>query len=311
MTVAPVGPAPDALLVGKLTDVPKTHRSAAVALRFLVGYKANTRAGYANDLNHYFAWCASSGTDPLAATRSTIDLYSRHLAEAEHRAPATIARRLSTLAGYYKYAMSEDLLTRNPCEHVRRPRVAQDSATLGLDREQARAMLRAAEHHGARSYALVTLLMHDGLRISEALGADVEALGDNRGHRTLTVLGKGGKRRTVVLNPTTRHALDTYIPGRDTGPIFTTRTGLRWNRSDAYRTIQDVAHRAGIPHAQKITPHSLRHTFVTLAREAGVPLEDVQDAAGHADPRTTRRYDRGRHSLDRHPAYALGAYLAQ
>lgn len=50
--------------------------------------------------------------------------------------------------------------------------------------------------------------------------------------------------------------------------------------------------------------------FITGAREAGVPLEDVQDAAGHADPRTTRRYDRGRHSLDRHASYAMTAWLA-
>lgn len=49
---------------------------------------------------------------------------------------------------------------------------------------------------------------------------------------------------------------------------------------------------------------------MTLSHEAGVPLEDVQDAAGHADPRTTRRYDRGRHNLDRHPAYTLVAFLA-
>jgi integrase/recombinase XerD len=309
MTVVPVGPTPEALLAGNLADVPQEQQAAAVALRFLVGYTGHTRRAYANDLNHWFAHCAA--TDPLAATRSTVDVYARQLTEVDGLAPSSVARKLSTISGFYRYAMSEDLLTRNPCEHVRRPKVSQDSPTLGLDREQARAMLRAAEAHAPRSYALVTLLMHDGLRISEALGADVEALGDNRGHRTLTVHGKGGKRRTVVLNPTTRHALDAYIPGRDTGPIFTTRTGARWARSDAYRTIQDIAHRAGIPYAQKITPHSLRHTFVTLAREAGVPLEDVQDAAGHADPRTTRRYDRGRHSLDRHPAYALGAYLAQ
>lgn len=63
-----------------------------------------------------------------------------------------------------------------------------------------------------------------------------------------------------------------------------------------------------------IGPHEtadfLTDPFVTLAREAGVPLEDVRDAAGHADPRATRRYDRGRHNLDRYPAYTLVAFLA-
>ncbi len=89
-----------------------------------------------------------------------------------------------------------------------------------------------------------------------------------------------------------------------------TASGRRWSAGEAFLTVRRLARGAGIANAGKITPHSLRHTFVTLAREAGVPLEDVQDAVGHADPRTTRRYDRARHNLDRSPAYALGAFLA-
>ncbi|MGH3609866.1 MAG: tyrosine-type recombinase/integrase, partial [Pseudonocardiaceae bacterium] len=58
-----------------------------------------------------------------------------------------------------------------------------------------------------------------------------------------------------------------------------------------------------------ISPHSLRHTFVTLSGDASFSLRDVQEAAGHADPRTTRRYDRGRHSVDRHATYALASFL--
>ena len=84
------------------------------------------------------------------------------------------------------------------------------------------------------------------------------------------------------------------------------RSGGRSARSGTAR-----AARAGLEAAGQVSPHSLRVAFITGAREAGVPLEDVQDAAGHADPRTTRRYDRGRHSLDRHAAYALTTWLAE
>ena len=69
-----------------------------------------------------------------------------------------------------------------------------------------------------------------------------------------------------------------------------------------------LARRAGL--AKHITPHSLRHTMVTLTLDAEVSLRDVQDAARHADPRTTRRYDRARHALDRHATYTLAAYIA-
>ena len=59
-----------------------------------------------------------------------------------------------------------------------------------------------------------------------------------------------------------------------------------------------------------ITPHTLRHAFIAAALDAGVPLRDVQEAASHADPRTTMRYDRARGSLDRHATYIVAAYVA-
>ncbi len=67
--------------------------------------------------------------------------------------------------------------------------------------------------------------------------------------------------------------------------------------------------RGGRDH-QAHQPHSLRHSFITAALDAGVPLRDVQEAASHADPRTTMRYDRGRGSLDRHAAYIMATFLA-
>lgn len=78
----------------------------------------------------------------------------------------------------------------------------------------------------------------------------------------------------------------------------------------AWKMVRRIALRASLDSAIEIRPHSLRVAFITGARDAGVPLEDVQDAAGHTDPRTTRRYDRGCHSLDRHASYAVTSWLA-
>jgi integrase/recombinase XerD len=80
------------------------------------------------------------------------------------------------------------------------------------------------------------------------------------------------------------------------------------NRCAADRTVKRLARRAGI--RKRISPHSLRHSFITAALDAGVPLGDVQEAASHADPRTTMRYDRGRQSLDRHATYVVAAFVA-
>ncbi len=106
-----------------------------------------------------------------------------------------------------------------------------------------------------------------------------------------------------------QRALDTYIGDRTTGPLFVTASGSRLDRVAAYRLLRRLARQAEIPSWASISPHSLRHSFATAALDAGVALRDVQDAMGHADPRTTRRYDRTRHNLDRHATYAVASFL--
>ena len=75
--------------------------------------------------------------------------------------------------------------------------------------------------------------------------------------------------------------------------------------------MRRIARKAGLPAPDRISPHSARHAFATGALDAGASMRDVQDAMGHADPRTTRRYDRSRHNLDRHPTYTVAAWLAE
>ena len=90
--------------------------------------------------------------------------------------------------------------------------------------------------------------------------------------------------------------------------MFLAADGRRLDRHGAGRIVHRVAGRAGITKA--VTPHTLRHAFITAALDAGVPLREVQEAASHADPRTTMRYDRARGSLDRRATYIVAAYIA-
>jgi integrase len=153
----------------------------------------------------------------------------------------------------------------------------------------------------AAEHALISLLALNGLRVSEAAGADIDHLGLERGHRTLVITRKGGKVVTIPLAPRTARAIDLAIGERSEGPLFAGADGRRLDRHAAARVVRRVTRRAGI--AKHVSPHTLRHAFITAALDAGVPLRDVQDAASHADPRTTMRYDRARTSLDRHPTY--------
>jgi integrase/recombinase XerD len=130
--------------------------------------------------------------------RLHLELYARWLEE-QGRAPATIARRLSTLAGFYRYCELEDLIERSPAVHVRRPRLDYESHTLGLDRNELGGFLVAAGLSSARDHALASLLGLNGLRISEALGVDIDDLDVERGHRTLKIVRKGGMHVVIPL----------------------------------------------------------------------------------------------------------------
>ena len=158
------------------------------------------------------------------------------------------------------------------------------------------------------NHALISLLALNGLGVSEAIGADVEAQGLERGHRTLTITRKGGKTLTLPLAPRTARAVDLALGERYDGPIFLAATGERLGRPAAGRIVRRVAGAAGI--TKRVGPHTLRHAFITAALDAGVPLREVQEAANHADPRTTMRYDRARVSLDRHATYIVATFIA-
>jgi len=275
---------------------------------FLAGYTGLTREAYALDLRQYASWCQQHHIRLFQARRADIECFARDL-EARGRARATITRRLCTIAGFYKYAVKEDLLDHSPAAHVRRPRLDYESHATGLDRNELGALLVAAGL-GRRpaEHALISLLALNGLRVSEATGANIEALGVERRHRTLVITRKGGKIVTIPLAPRTARAIDLAVGERPEGPVFLAADGRRLDRHGAARIVRRAAHRAGI--TKPVGPHTLRHAFITAALDAGVPLRDVQEAASHADPRTTMRYDRAHGSLDRHATYIVAAYLA-
>ena len=165
------------------------------------------------------------------------------------------------------------------------------------------ALLVAVGLRQADEHALISLLALNGLRVSEAIGADIEALGIQRGHRTLVVTRKGSW--------SSRCRWHRAPPGQSTWPpAIAARarsswhpTGAEVDRHGAARIVRCTARQAEI--GKNARPHTLRYAFITAALDAGVPLRDVQEAASHADPRTTMRYDRARTSLDRYATYIV------
>ena len=274
---------------------------------FLAGYSGLTREAYALDLRQFTSWCAEMQVRLFETKRMHIEAFAREL-EARGRSRATIARRLGTITCFYRYAEPEGMIEHSPAVHVRRPRLDYESHAVGLDRNELGAMLVVAGLAGGRDHALIALLAMNGLRVSEAIGADIEQLGLERGHRTLTVVRKGGKTVTMPMAPRTARTVDLAIGERLEGPILLGNDGQRLDRHAAAPIVRRIAKAAGIN--KRVGPHTLRHGFITAALDARVPLRDVQQAASHADPRTTMRYDRARVSLDRHATYIVATFIA-
>lgn len=265
------------------------------------GYDSeHTRTAYTREANRWLAWCAANNIDPLKTDRPAVNTWRN---AGPLLAPASKARRLSAVASFYDYLVNELVIPSSPFAHIKRPKRDSDySPTRGLTRAEANALLMAAEHHSPQAHALICLLLLQGLRISEARNARHQDIHTSRGMTLLPITRKGGRRHDAPLTPRTLAAVRAL--GTDHGPIV----GITYD--GAYRLVKHLAKRANIESPRHVTPHVCRHAFVTLALDAGVPLRDVQDAAGHKDPRTTRRYDRSRDAAERHPGTALETFLA-
>ncbi|MET8704285.1 tyrosine-type recombinase/integrase, partial [Kitasatospora sp. NPDC004723] len=290
----------------------------------------NTRRTYARHFRVWSRYCHRRGRHPLAVEAALADAFARHLETAPTLvrvrggaygqmtptgAPYSEAARANVFSAngsFYRYAVkTKALKAGDPFADVLRPAIDPDySATEGLTPEQNLLLLQAARARSERAYALVLCLYVLFLRVNSLLAADVEHLGYDRGHHVLRIKVKGGKWKAKPVPPMVWHALQDYLDGRTSGPLFVTRSGARLREPEVWKLLRRLAKRAGLPQAGTIHPHVLRGDGITDALEAGDKLEDVQDAADHKDPRTTQRYNRRRHRLERHPGHGLAARLA-
>lgn len=268
-----------------------------------------THDAYARDLSWWLAYLHARGVDPLNVPATEADLYAGAL-RAAGLADATRARRISAASSWSRY-LARHGDAADPFAGMDRPKAPKHSTTRGLSRDELARMLdHARRHESARTYAILAVLVVTACRASSLIGADLAGYGSDRGHRTLDAPVKGGHTKRWVLPPFACEAIDAYLAERGTapGPLFVTSTGRRLTQPYLHEMINRVARAAGVRFP--ISLHSIRHSVITDLLSDGTPLHIVQDLAGHADPRTTRRYDRAAGSLDRSPAYELGRRFA-
>ena len=296
------------LAVPETDDLFSQERLAVAG--FISGYYGSTRRGHLTEIRLWTDWLdGRRGKRLFEATRLDLQVYGHDYCELERGLKqTTVAHKMSVICMFYKWCAVEGVIDKDPVAHVRRPKLAYITTRNYLDRDELSRFLVQASRGSKRDAALCYLLSLNGLRISEALNADIADMDLERGHRTLHIVGKGRKEATIPMSPKVATTIDLYLDGRTEGPIFLGAEGQRMDRHAAARIVRRVAKRAGID--KHISPHCLRHSFITCALDAGVALRDVQHAARHADPRTTSYYDHGRKSLDSHATYIVSAFVA-
>jgi integrase/recombinase XerD len=283
-----------ALVAAALEADPVTR----LVLGWLAGKRSdNTRTAYARDIGiipqrrashapSWLAWCQAKGVHPVTGvTGLHLALYARQLAAAG-LSPASAARKLTALAGWYDWLARRGHIATSPATGIARPKPGpRHPATPGLTRDQALGLLRAADSapgpQQARTAALVAVLLFTGARVSEVIGADVEDLGAERGRPFLRVTRGDGQRRSLTLPGPAFARIDTYLAERSdladvrrvadphgAGPhgvrphgarphgtgspgarraLFATRTGGRLFAADVWRVVRRVAAQAGLP----------------------------------------------------------------
>ncbi len=283
-------------------------------LRVERGLADATLRAYGSDLEDFAASRGATATwaaGPEIARRYLATRARRGSGPDAGLAPASLRRRAAAIRGFYRFAFGDGLIQTDIASRLdlpRQQRLLPDTLSIG----EVERLLEAAgsdvppggrptavDGRRLRDRALAELLYASGLRISEALGLDVENLLLDSG--LVRVFGKGGKERVVPVGDVAAAWLNRYLSwprpawlavghqGAGAGtPLFVTSRGSRMLRTQAWRMVKDAATAAQID--GPVSPHTLRHSFATHLLEGGADLRVVQELLGHATIATTQLY---------------------
>ncbi|MCM0756141.1 tyrosine recombinase XerC [Desulfovibrio aminophilus] len=261
------------------------------------GFSAATLSAYENDLRLFAGHLAGRGVSLEEPETVTKEHVRGFLAELHRRGlkKSSVARKLSALRSFFRFLLRQRLVESDPVRGLSNPK-QEKRHPRALNVDQAIGLMEAKlppDPEGLRDLALAELLYGSGLRVSEAVGLDVNDLDTSSGVARVT--GKGSKERLAPLSDAARTRLDRYLAQRHafvTDPLekalFLGRQGKRLNRRQAARIVEHLASLAGLP--QHVHPHMLRHSFATHMLEAGADLRDIQELLGHERISTTQRY---------------------
>jgi len=270
------------------------------------GRSANTVAAYRRDLDRYVGYLESRELSLGDVTTTVVEDYVTAVRTgSDGRAPlaaGSAARSLAAVRGWHAFCVAEGQVDTNPAAAVRPPSQGKrlPKAISTHDVERLLAAAGAGDGVAAvRNRALLELLYSTGARISEAVNLDIDDLDLTPGLEAVRLFGKGSKERVVPVGSFAVEALQAYLvrtrpvfiaAGRGTPAVFLNTRGARLSRQSAWQVLRSSAEAAGLPGAEHISPHTLRHSFATHLLSGGADVRVVQELLGHASVTTTQLY---------------------
>jgi integrase/recombinase XerD len=269
-------------------------------LEFERGLSRNTLEAYRSDLLQYGGWLKREGVDALAVGHGELSAFVGGLAAGSDEkppvAPATLQRKVACLRSFYRHLRRQGILEDDPTVNLRAARQGRKLPQV-LSRDEVSDLLArpsGTEPPALRDRALLELMYACGLRASEAITLEVGDVDLESG--LLRARGKGAKERIVPIGSTAARAVAVYLSrgrprlvgDRLEARLFVNARGGGLTRQGLYKIVQRHARAAGLE--QKMSPHTLRHTFATHLLAGGCDLRSLQEMLGHADIATTQLY---------------------
>jgi integrase/recombinase XerD len=264
------------------------------------GLSRNTLQAYASDLGQFGLFLERLGLDPVSVSGTDLRRFVSELAAGDGErpavAPATLQRKIACLRSFYRHLRREEILHEDPTRDLRPPR-SRARLPQVLSRDEVAALLaqpRGRTPAALRDRALLETMYACGLRASEAVNLELSQL--DLEARILRAQGKGSKERLVPVGSQAISALGAYLEHgrprlvglREEPRVFVNLRGGGLSRQGLYKIVQRHARSAGLE--DRMSPHTLRHTFATHLLAGGCDLRSLQEMLGHADIGTTQIY---------------------
>jgi site-specific recombinase XerD len=279
---------------------------------------AHTRRAYKRDVAHFVRTMGIRSAEELRQVGRAAVVAWQNLMKERGAKPRTIRRRLSALSSLFAHLVAHRAADANPVRDIKRPRVnRRQGTTRAFSAREARKILDAPDPttlQGLRDRAILSVGLQAGPRRSEIANLLVKDYHTNAGYKSLHFIRKGGEDLSLAINPQTAQRIEDYFAiaghGHDLdGALFRPiRPNQRLDDPQRHlhpvgidRILRKYAAAAGL--ASGYSAHSMRATFITTALNNGASLEDVQRDVGHADPSTTKLYDRRGHNPEKSASF--------